>query len=102
MSDTHEELTVVISADGTTISYIYSDLLDAVFEDDERETKRASHVEPASSFGWDHADGWVADMSPVGGPRLYSHKVGGVKQPFKTRKEALEAEVAWLREHLGL
>lgn len=45
--------------------------------------KRASHVEP-------HGEKWTADMSPSNGPVL---------GPFDTRAEALEAEVAWLREH---
>lgn len=46
-------------------------------------TRRASHVEPA-------ADGWTADMAPVGGPVL---------GPFRTRAQALEAEAAWILEH---
>ena len=47
-------------------------------------TARASHVEPA------RGGGWTADMSPVGGPML---------GPFRTRADALKAEVAWLRRH---
>lgn len=47
--------------------------------------RRASHVEPT-------AEGlWEADMSPVHGPTL---------GPFATRKEALAAEVAWLKANL--
>lgn len=46
--------------------------------------QRGSHVEP-------DLDGqWFADMSPVGGPRL---------GPFPRRSDALNAEVAWLRDH---
>lgn len=46
--------------------------------------RRASHVEPAP-------DGeWAADLSPVKGPLL---------GPFTTRKEALAAEVAWLKSN---
>jgi len=45
---------------------------------------RASHVEP-------HADGrWIADLSPVGGPKL---------GPFKRRSQALRAERLWLEQH---
>lgn len=45
---------------------------------------RASHVEP-------NAQGqWVADLSPVQGPRL---------GPFALRSEALAAEQYWLLEH---
>jgi hypothetical protein len=45
---------------------------------------RASHVEP------DDHGGWMADLSPVGGPVL---------GPFEKRSEALEAEVHWLEEN---
>lgn len=46
---------------------------------------RASHVEPTP-------DGrWVADMSPIGGPKLPA---------CDKRSEALAAEMAWLEEHL--
>jgi hypothetical protein len=42
---------------------------------------RGSHVEPDS-------DGqWLADLSPVAGPKL---------GPFPARSQALDAEVAWL------
>ncbi len=47
--------------------------------------KRASHGEP-------NDDGlWTADMSPSNGPVL---------GPFKTRSEALDAEVAWLNKKM--
>jgi hypothetical protein len=43
---------------------------------------RASHVEPRE-------DGqWMADLSPVNGPTL---------GPFERRRDALAAEVEWLR-----
>jgi hypothetical protein len=42
---------------------------------------RASHVEP------DQQGRWLADMSPVGGPRL---------GPYECRSEALAAEHFWL------
>jgi hypothetical protein len=45
---------------------------------------RASHVEP------DSVGNWIADLSPVGGPQL---------GPFPQRKEALAAEVLWLRKN---
>jgi hypothetical protein len=45
--------------------------------------KRASHVEPLG-------DGWTADLTPVNGPVL---------GPFPTRAEALEKEVAWLKQY---
>jgi hypothetical protein len=46
--------------------------------------ERASHVEPTP-------DGqWVADLSPVGGPKL---------GPFDNRGQALAAEAVWLEVH---
>ena len=46
---------------------------------------RASSVE----YSW-KALGWTADMANVGGPVL---------GPFDTRREALKAEVEWIKEH---
>jgi hypothetical protein len=48
------------------------------------DVRRASHVEP------DCKEGWVADMSPVGGPSL---------GPFELRSSGLAAEQAWLESH---
>ncbi len=45
---------------------------------------RASHVEP------DQLGRWLADLSPVDGPRL---------GPFKSRSDALAAESVWLEQH---
>ena len=45
---------------------------------------RASHVEP-NEFGQ-----WMADLSPVDGPKL---------GPFELRSAAIKAEVEWLRKH---
>ena len=45
---------------------------------------RASHVEP------DSAGRWIADLAPVGGPKL---------GPFDKRTDALAAEVQWLRDN---
>ena len=46
---------------------------------------RASHVEP------DERGAWTADLSPAGGPVL---------GPFPRRSAALEAESAWLTQHV--
>lgn len=82
------------------IRFVYSDLLDSVFSDEPRETKRASHVEPHPTLG-----GWVADMSPVGGPQLVASgiigEIGPIT-PFATRTEALAAEREWLRRNHNL
>lgn len=45
---------------------------------------RGSHVEP------DAAGHWLADLAPVGGPRL---------GPFATRSAALDAEREWLEQN---
>ena len=45
---------------------------------------RGSHVEP------DEAGHWLADLAPVGGPRL---------GPFPHRSDALTAEAEWLDSH---
>jgi hypothetical protein len=69
-----------------TVHAIYSDgLAKLIEESDTVSISRASHVEPTP-------DGqWTADMSPVAGPVL---------GPFRLRQEALDAEVAWLEQHL--
>ena len=48
------------------------------------EIRRASHVEP------DGHGQWIADLAPVGGPKL---------GPFSGRTAALEAERRWLEVH---
>ncbi len=50
-----------------------------------RSIARASHVEP------DETGKWLADLSPVNGRTL---------GPFTLRSQAIEAEIAWLTEHL--
>ena len=45
---------------------------------------RASHVEP------DEQGRWVADLTPVDGPRL---------GPFARRSDALAQEMSWLEAH---
>lgn len=47
---------------------------------------RASHVEP------DEHGRWLADLSPVQGPKL---------GPFTLRSEALKAEIEWLNHWLA-
>ena len=90
-----EQLLALLDADtGThedgTVQFVYSDELATVFNGEQQETKRASHVEPVA---YGNGCGWVADMKPSEGPVL---------GPFKTRAEALAAERAWLRENRGL
>lgn len=111
-----EDLAIVVEEDGV-VKFIYSDDVAELFEGEESATRRASHVEPVEGGGW------FADMSPVGGPVLYAsgpidgrtHVLLGVMRsnrleiaaaclptPFRSRREALDAEVAWLRSERGL
>lgn len=67
---------------------IYSDDLKKALENSGWPTdhiERASHVEPDSNGNW------VADLSPVKGPRL---------GPFGTRVEALTAEASWIEDNI--
>ncbi len=65
---------------GDEVRFVYSDDLRPLMDHGTPVTRRASHVEP-------DGDGWVADLSPVRGPKL---------GPFPTRGEALREEVNWL------
>jgi hypothetical protein len=64
--------------------FIYSDEHKDLADIGKMNLKRVSHVEP------DENNQWVADLAPVGGPKL---------GPFTLRKDALQAEVDWLNEH---
>ena len=65
---------------GGRVRGIYGEAIDLAALGPARIT-RASHVEP------DDEGGWLADLSPVGGPVLGR---------FGRRSDALEAEVTWL------
>jgi hypothetical protein len=70
---------LVIEPDGV-VRCIYSEEIDLLALGSPV-VARASHVEP------DDHGGWLADLSPVGGPRL---------GPFPLRSQALTAERDWL------
>lgn len=63
---------------------IYDDALVPLFDGASVAVRRASHVEPQGRH-------WYADLRPVGGPVL-NH--------FKTRQEALDAEVQYINQHV--
>ena len=63
---------------------VYSDTLPLVSIGKLR-IERASHVEP------NEIGEWIADLSPVSGPKL---------GPFQRRTEAINAEVSWLHNWL--
>jgi hypothetical protein len=66
------------------VRFIYSDKLRGLVELGQSKIERASHVEPTND------NCWIADLSPVNGPKL---------GPFKLRADALKAEVEWLETH---
>lgn len=106
MADDADDIIIMVEENGD-MQMVYSDELAALLGGDaDLSTARASHVEPHPA-----GDGWLADMGPVGGPylcadgerwlfdtsRLDWRTVPG----FKTRAEALGAEVAWLRAKMA-
>ena len=80
------EHVLAIRPDGV-IGFLYDDSIRPLLEAGRPEIRRASRVEPT-------ADGrWEADLAPLGGPRL---------GPFELRREALDAERAWLQQRLPI
>jgi hypothetical protein len=73
---------IVFRADGSALC-LYGEAID-LRQLGALAISRASHVEP------DANGQWLADLSPVGGPKL---------GPFATRSQALVAEEAWLLAH---
>lgn len=80
-----KHFTLAIAPDGT-VTTIYDDLLSGLFEQGQTVITRASHVEPNPN-----GSGWIADMSPVGGPIL---------GPSPLREQALALEIEWLEARL--
>jgi hypothetical protein len=83
MTTSFQQMELVVQKDGTA-RFIYSEMLDLTALG-QVEIRRASHVEP------DDQGRWWADLSPVSGPML---------GPFDRRSDALDAEVAWLVQHV--
>ena len=79
-----EEFTFSIGPTGT-ITAIYDDRLSDFLMSGKTTIIRASFVEPNESGEW------VADMSPLGGPKLPACKL---------REHALQVERGWLEAHL--
>lgn len=84
MSGQRKTLKLVVR-NGGEINSIYDDDLIGLFVDAASvKIARASHVEPSRN-------GWYADMSPVGGPKL---------EGFLSRQQALDAEREWINQHV--
>ena len=82
MSKPNKQLKLVVK--NGAITSVYDDALVPLIQHARRsETKRASHVEPRGLV-------WDADLSPIGGPLFAG---------FKTRQEALDAEVYYLNNY---
>jgi hypothetical protein len=88
MNKRAKQLKLVINAG--RITAIYDDALTALFPVGDVTVKRASRVEPDHS-SIDGSPCWSADLTPVGGPMLTD---------FKTRQQALDAEVRYLRKYV--
>lgn len=78
-----EQIIELVVDHSGTAHCIYSDDFDLAGLGEFR-VSRASHVEPDSQGRW-----W-ADLAPVNGPKL---------GPFRRRSDALDVEIAWLRQH---
>jgi hypothetical protein len=81
---------VTINSEGTIQAVAPDDM--SVFDSmsNNVDCRRASHVE---SIRIGNRTKWTADLSPVGGPKEL-----GI---FETRKDAINAEVAYLEARLG-
>jgi hypothetical protein len=76
----------IICAPDGTLTAIWDDGLAPLASEGQATITRVSHVEPTEEGEW------TADMSPINGPVL---------GPFPLRREALDAELVWLRETMG-
>jgi hypothetical protein len=75
---------ITIAIHNGKMSFIYDDQLADLISEGDSKIERVSNVEPAEG-------GWVAFMND-------GTKLG----PFKLRQEALDAEIAYIQERLGL
>jgi hypothetical protein len=81
-----KEQTFVIDNSGNVVTIFDDQLSELVANGGSIVTRRASHVEPELDGGL-----WSADLSPVNGPTFTG---------FRTRQEALDAELEWLSKNL--
>lgn len=81
---------ITVRRDGS-IQFVYDDKLRGLLSQGEATVRRASHVEPGDPGKGQNPLLWYADLAPAGGEVL---------GPFNRRQQALDAEVAWLNEHV--
>ena len=79
-----EEVIVINIDDEGRASFIWNDELASMKTHGDTKIRRVSYVEPED-------DKFTADLSPVGGPKF---------GPFNTHKEAIDAELGWLKENI--
>ncbi len=73
----------LVISPGGAVRCIYGEAIDLVTLG-QPHIRRASHVEP------DGRGQWIADLGPVGGPKL---------GPYLRRSDAIAAEHQWLETH---
>ena len=83
----YTSLSITVRPDGT-LAAIHNDALVPLYDQGKVTVRRASFVEPMD--GGEHGLFWMADLSPVGGPKM---------ENFTSREKALAAEFKWLKAH---
>jgi hypothetical protein len=78
------DIVIKTDCDGR-LRFLYTDDMTDLIAHGHADIRRASHVEPGE------CGCWYAFMDPV--------EKGTVLGPFRKRREALAAEVRWLRRH---
>ena len=81
---------ITIGPDGS-MRFIHDDALRGLLQQGQATIRRASHVEPGDPVQGQDPLKWYADMAPSS---------GSVLGPFDTRQAALDAEVAWINQHI--
>ncbi len=79
---------IIIDCTGAGMHFIYGDEMLPLMQEGEARVTRASTVEPGLPSLGQEPTKWYADLAPSGGPILSG---------CDTRKQALEAEVEWLK-----
>ena len=92
-----KKVIIVVKPNGA-MWFIHDDRLRGLLRQGEASIRRASHVEPGDPAQGQEPLKWYVDLSPSGSHK-HKHKQK-VLGPFDTRQEALDAEVAWINQHV--